>query len=73
MVKNEYLKPAGRPLQLRPKKVLKKTKGGTYIQSYYPDNEGLFTHYVFGPRAPRGYQETLNPKYFPPLPFLKNR
>ena len=67
MLKFDFIRRAGPPLRTRPKKVIKRRKSGaTFIQEYYPDNSGLYQRYVFGARATRTIQETLNPKYVQP-------
>jgi len=67
MLKFDFIRRAGPPLHIKPRKVIRRRKSGVAsFQEYYSDNTGLFQRYVFGARAIRTFQETLNPKYVPP-------
>ena len=65
----EHLKPAGHLIQDR-RTVIVRT-----IQSTFPREYSSFkgySHYVFGIRAPRLYEEILNPKYVSPAPLSED-
>jgi len=67
MLKFDFIRRAGPPLHIKPRKVIRRRKSGaTSFQEYYSDNSGLYQRYVFGARAIRTFQETLNPKYVQP-------
>lgn len=67
-VELDYLRPAGHQIYGR-KSVTVRTMQSTHIREY--SSLKGHSHYIFGNRAPRLYQETLNPKYVSPSPSKK--
>jgi len=63
LVQLDYLVPTGAPLRSK-RFITVRTKHNISTKEYSSDKG--FEFYTFGPRAPRLYHETLNPKYVPP-------
>jgi len=70
LVQLGYLVPEGIPLRSK-RFITVRTKQNISTKEYSCDKG--FEFYTFGPRAPRLYEETLNPKYVPPNPPTKIR
>jgi len=70
LVEHNFLEPRGSPRREKRDVTIRKPQtGGVKILEYW-SNKG-FSHYVFGFRAPRTYQETLNPKCVSPRTPLR--